>query len=200
MRHSSSRPQNERGATAVEYALMVGLVAVGIIASVSTLRDKVNATFGKLPIENIVYQASAPTPYVNIPTTAGGVTTLKITYQPGPGNYPTGVGYFSLPDPFRTGQLQWALAGCTPNGATTLRIGAEANNASIPLAQPIEVGDHVYSWTKSAVVNVTISPTDVYLWIPSLVTGQEVRYQYLIVGTPGEVSAFISAHSVSGTC
>jgi Flp pilus assembly pilin Flp len=30
----------ERGATAVEYALMIGLVAVGIIAALSSLRDK----------------------------------------------------------------------------------------------------------------------------------------------------------------
>ena len=35
----------ERGATAVEYALMVGLIAVGIIASVAILRNKVVATF-----------------------------------------------------------------------------------------------------------------------------------------------------------
>jgi Flp pilus assembly pilin Flp len=30
----------ERGATAVEYALMVGLIAVGIVTAVSSLRDK----------------------------------------------------------------------------------------------------------------------------------------------------------------
>jgi pilus assembly protein Flp/PilA len=35
----------EQGATAVEYALMVGLIAVGIIAAVITLRDKVSSTF-----------------------------------------------------------------------------------------------------------------------------------------------------------
>lgn len=34
----------ERGATAIEYALMVGLIAVGIIGSVSTLRDKIVKT------------------------------------------------------------------------------------------------------------------------------------------------------------
>lgn len=37
-------PSGERGATAVEYALMVGLVAVGIIVAVSSLRDKISAT------------------------------------------------------------------------------------------------------------------------------------------------------------
>lgn len=35
----------ERGATAVEYALMVGLIAVGIITAVVTLKNKVASTF-----------------------------------------------------------------------------------------------------------------------------------------------------------
>jgi pilus assembly protein Flp/PilA len=35
----------ERGATAVEYALMVGLIAVAIIGAVSLLGDKVKTTF-----------------------------------------------------------------------------------------------------------------------------------------------------------
>ena len=35
----------ERGATAVEYALMVGLIAVGIITAVVALKDKVASTF-----------------------------------------------------------------------------------------------------------------------------------------------------------
>jgi Flp pilus assembly pilin Flp len=35
-----TRRSVERGATAVEYALMVGLIAVGIVAAVSSLRDK----------------------------------------------------------------------------------------------------------------------------------------------------------------
>lgn len=35
----------ERGATAVEYALMVGLIAVGIITAVVTLKNKVARTF-----------------------------------------------------------------------------------------------------------------------------------------------------------
>jgi pilus assembly protein Flp/PilA len=36
---------DERGATAVEYALMVGLIAVAIIAAVSALGNKVKTTF-----------------------------------------------------------------------------------------------------------------------------------------------------------
>jgi pilus assembly protein Flp/PilA len=40
-----SRVMDENGATAVEYALMVGLIAVGIIAAVVTLKDKVSSTF-----------------------------------------------------------------------------------------------------------------------------------------------------------
>ena len=35
----------ERGATAVEYALMVGLIAVGIITAVVPLKNKVVKTF-----------------------------------------------------------------------------------------------------------------------------------------------------------
>lgn len=35
----------ERGATAVEYALMVGLIAVGIIGAVVALKNKVSRTF-----------------------------------------------------------------------------------------------------------------------------------------------------------
>jgi Flp pilus assembly pilin Flp len=38
------RGASERGATAVEYALMVGLVAIGIITAVSFLRTKVSST------------------------------------------------------------------------------------------------------------------------------------------------------------
>ena len=38
----------ERGATAVEYALMVGLIAVGIITAVVALKDKVTTTFQKV--------------------------------------------------------------------------------------------------------------------------------------------------------
>lgn len=38
----------ERGATAVEYALMVGLIAVAIIATVSLLGRKVKQTFNSI--------------------------------------------------------------------------------------------------------------------------------------------------------
>ncbi len=39
---------DERGATAVEYALMVGLIAVGIITAVVALKNKVATTFQKV--------------------------------------------------------------------------------------------------------------------------------------------------------
>ncbi len=38
----------ERGATAVEYALMVGLIAVGIIGAVVALKDKISGTLNKV--------------------------------------------------------------------------------------------------------------------------------------------------------
>jgi pilus assembly protein Flp/PilA len=39
---------SEDGATAVEYALMVGLIAVGIITAVVALRNKVSSTFNNV--------------------------------------------------------------------------------------------------------------------------------------------------------
>jgi len=39
---------DEHGATAVEYALMVGLIAVAIIAAVSALGKKVKTTFNSI--------------------------------------------------------------------------------------------------------------------------------------------------------
>ena len=39
---------DERGATAVEYALMVGLIAVAIIGTVTLLGNKVKATFNTI--------------------------------------------------------------------------------------------------------------------------------------------------------
>jgi pilus assembly protein Flp/PilA len=39
---------DERGATAVEYALMVGLIAVAIIATVTLLGNKVKQTFNSI--------------------------------------------------------------------------------------------------------------------------------------------------------
>jgi pilus assembly protein Flp/PilA len=38
----------ERGATAVEYALMVGLIAVAIIGAVSVLGGKLKTTFNRI--------------------------------------------------------------------------------------------------------------------------------------------------------
>ena len=38
----------ERGATAVEYALMVGLIAVAIIGTVTLLGNKVKQTFNSI--------------------------------------------------------------------------------------------------------------------------------------------------------
>jgi pilus assembly protein Flp/PilA len=38
----------ERGATAVEYALMVALIAVAIVAAVTLLGGKLNTAFGNI--------------------------------------------------------------------------------------------------------------------------------------------------------
>ena len=42
---AQDRLKDEKGATAVEYGLMVGLIAVVIIVAVSTLGDQLNALF-----------------------------------------------------------------------------------------------------------------------------------------------------------
>jgi len=42
---------SERGATAVEYGIMVALIAAVIIAAVSTLGTRVNIAFGKINAE-----------------------------------------------------------------------------------------------------------------------------------------------------
>ena len=39
---------DEDGATAVEYALMVGPIAVGVIATVVALKNKVSSTFQRV--------------------------------------------------------------------------------------------------------------------------------------------------------
>jgi pilus assembly protein Flp/PilA len=37
--------KNDEGATAVEYGLMVALIAAGIVVAVMALRDQLNSTF-----------------------------------------------------------------------------------------------------------------------------------------------------------
>jgi pilus assembly protein Flp/PilA len=46
--HTRAEKIEERGATAVEYALMVGLIAVGIIIAVSALSNKTAKTFNRV--------------------------------------------------------------------------------------------------------------------------------------------------------
>ena len=41
----ATRAESERGATAVEYGLMVGLIAAVIVVAVTTLGGKVNTMF-----------------------------------------------------------------------------------------------------------------------------------------------------------
>ncbi len=40
--------KDEEGPTSVEYALMVALIAVLIIATVTALKDRINATFTRV--------------------------------------------------------------------------------------------------------------------------------------------------------
>jgi pilus assembly protein Flp/PilA len=46
--HDRHTEINERGATAVEYALMVGLIAVAIIGAVSLFGQKVRGEFNRI--------------------------------------------------------------------------------------------------------------------------------------------------------
>lgn len=43
-----ARLADERGATAIEYALIAGLIAVGITATAILLRDQIIAVFNKI--------------------------------------------------------------------------------------------------------------------------------------------------------
>ena len=45
---ASDRVREEKGATAVEYGLLVGLIAVAIIATVALLGDQLNALFTEI--------------------------------------------------------------------------------------------------------------------------------------------------------
>jgi pilus assembly protein Flp/PilA len=56
--------RNELGATAVEYALMVGLIGIGIIASVTTLRGRVSDTFDRATIVSNSGTASQTSFYI----------------------------------------------------------------------------------------------------------------------------------------
>ncbi len=40
--------KDESGATAIEYALLAGLIGVGIVAAAETLGGKITALFGKV--------------------------------------------------------------------------------------------------------------------------------------------------------
>ena len=45
---ASHRAREEKGATAVEYGLLVGLIAVAIIATVTLLGDQLNALYTEI--------------------------------------------------------------------------------------------------------------------------------------------------------
>jgi pilus assembly protein Flp/PilA len=45
---AKTRVQEEKGATAVEYGLLVGLIAVAIIVTVGLLGDQLNALFTQI--------------------------------------------------------------------------------------------------------------------------------------------------------
>lgn len=194
--------RKERGATAVEYALMVGLISVGLVASVGTLQKKMSYTLKNVVPSAIQFQPSDYGGYVNTPTVVGSYTSFKIVTQPEVYNYQTGVGAATIPTIERSGQLQWAIAACTPNGAPSMNMGVQSgggdtNNLSLNLA----VGS-TYGWTKSASVHVTETNERpiVYLWIPSNTTGLEIRVKDLILGDPTANQQWINDHPYSGPC
>jgi pilus assembly protein Flp/PilA len=48
---AKTRAEEEKGATAVEYGLLVGLIAVAIIVTVALLGDQLNTLFTKITDE-----------------------------------------------------------------------------------------------------------------------------------------------------
>ena len=60
--HVKSFWKDEEGATAIEYGLIAGLVAVAIIAALVTLRTEIAALFGRI---STALQGAAPPPAGN---------------------------------------------------------------------------------------------------------------------------------------
>jgi Flp pilus assembly pilin Flp len=91
----------ERGATAVEYALMVGLIAVGIVTAVSSLRDKTTdslnqtaaSTRGLIFLPRVKVNQEFTVKYIRNDTGVGGWTSVGLPGvsqaqggAPGPGS------------------------------------------------------------------------------------------------------------------
>lgn len=200
-----SRSRDERGATAVEYALLVGLISMGIITSTVFLRDKMS-----LVLKNgvgIVYNfgLSDYSSYHNIPVQRTGYLELKTNQVAAvihPSGYHTGLGVFSLPEIVKKGALQWAVLACSPNGVGEIRMGVQSgwgneNNLALPIGV-----NPTYSWQKSAAVTVDPSNArpNVYMWTPTDVVGQEIRMKDHVLGTPAAIDDYISTHEFSGPC
>lgn len=82
-----TRRSVERGATAVEYALMVGLIAVGIVTAVSALRDKTTdslnqtaaSTRGLIFLPRVKAGDQFTVKYIRNDTGIGGWTSVGAT-------------------------------------------------------------------------------------------------------------------------
>jgi Flp pilus assembly pilin Flp len=82
-----TRRSVERGATAVEYALMVGLIAVGIVTAVSSLRDKTTdslnqtaaSTRGLIFLPRVKAGEQFTVKYIRNDTGIGGWTSVGAT-------------------------------------------------------------------------------------------------------------------------
>jgi Flp pilus assembly pilin Flp len=199
------RWRSETGATAVEYALLVGLISVGIITSTVFLKSKIAETLKEgAPF---VHQFDPGTygGYINTPSTTGGVTTFATTLQEGPSNYHTGTGYTTLPAIVKSGHLQWAIAACTTNGSNVFNFGVQSGGGDVNnLSMGVTVTGATYSWVKSS--TVVVSPTDerplTYFWITNspYTNNRVVKAKDIVLGDSTAVDQWIQDHPVSGTC
>lgn len=144
---------------------------------------------------------------MNTPVKEAGRTRLvaNILNSDGPwSNYVTEMGVVVLPAIVRSGPLQWAVLGCSPNGVTSMRMGVQSgwgNENNLSLSLPI---GSTYVWTKSASVQVdaTNERPNGYVIIPQSpeVRYKEIRIKDLILGDPTAVNQWISDNPSPGGC
>jgi pilus assembly protein Flp/PilA len=96
-RLSRLRRKAEQGATAVEYALMVGLIAVGIITAVAALRNKTSSTFNT--VNSAMGSSASASLYTSIsqPAYYYVASSKVIRWWPGPQTLPAGASTAATP-------------------------------------------------------------------------------------------------------
>jgi Flp pilus assembly pilin Flp len=188
----------ERGATAVEYGLLVGLLAIGIITATATMRSRMTATFGTVFGYTHVFAPEDFLAYVSTPTVSNGIVNLTAA-APNGINFDYAAAWIRIPEIKETGELKWGLLACSPNSpslniAVTLGGGvdfASALSANIPAGT-------TYAWTQSSPVSVQAGRPNG--WVRLNGTGQTMKVRQLVLGAPKFVDQWITEHPYTGPC